>query len=375
MQISTLVQLTSFLIVFISILFVLFLLTVQTKNKWSNRLLSVYLLIRALNISAYFYYDYISLPIELELLRMDIGSFLEFPVLYLFTLSVVYSDFKLKRTHIWHLAPLLLITIVQLPSFYLATEVQQNEFADSYLQHPLGVFSTVLAHAQNLFYIVLIFLTLARYKTVVQQNYALSSRYNYQWLYQMNVFIAVVFAIAILKNFQKYLPVDFLNFDAFRLLLAVSILIFTCWLVLKALHAPKLFTGVSSELAVIPAEIEQHTPSEAIQTQIDQLEAYMKSVTPYTNPELTIKELSEALQMEERALSILINRHLGSNFHRYINGFRIAKAQELLQNTTASQLTVLEILYQVGFNSKSSFNTYFKKETGYTPTAYRKLHT
>ena len=44
---------------------------------------------------------------------------------------------------------------------------------------------------------------------------------------------------------------------------------------------------------------------------------------------------------------------------------------DILKDNTKSKVTVLEILYEVGFNSKSSFNTAFKKHTGNTPTAYR----
>ena len=43
-----------------------------------------------------------------------------------------------------------------------------------------------------------------------------------------------------------------------------------------------------------------------------------------------------------------------------------------LKNPLKKELTVLEILYEVGFNSKSSFNTSFKKYTGKTPTDFRK---
>jgi AraC-like DNA-binding protein len=57
-----------------------------------------------------------------------------------------------------------------------------------------------------------------------------------------------------------------------------------------------------------------------------------------------------------------------------VNGFRIRKAMEILKDPAKKDLTILEILYDVGFNSKSSFNTAFKKYTQTTPTEYRKKH-
>jgi len=74
-------------------------------------------------------------------------------------------------------------------------------------------------------------------------------------------------------------------------------------------------------------------------------------------------------------LSILINHHLNKHFFDFINEYRIEKAMELLTNPERKEYTVLEILYEVGFNSKSSFNTAFKKHTGLTPTEYRRRNT
>jgi AraC-like DNA-binding protein len=55
-----------------------------------------------------------------------------------------------------------------------------------------------------------------------------------------------------------------------------------------------------------------------------------------------------------------------------VNEYRIKKAMEILRDPQHEKMTVLEVLYEVGFNSKSSFNTVFKKYTGKTPTQYRK---
>ncbi|GGD71060.1 helix-turn-helix domain-containing protein [Maribacter cobaltidurans] len=71
-------------------------------------------------------------------------------------------------------------------------------------------------------------------------------------------------------------------------------------------------------------------------------------------------------------MSLLINHHLGKHFFDFINEYRVNEAKAILENPDANQFTVLEILYQVGFNSKSTFYTAFKKVTNKTPTQYRK---
>lgn len=100
----------------------------------------------------------------------------------------------------------------------------------------------------------------------------------------------------------------------------------------------------------------------------------MAKQEPYLNPELTIQDLASQLDIDVRELSLLINHYLNQNFYDFINQYRIDKATQILKNPEQQKLTILEILYQIGFNSKSSFNTSFKKRTGLTPTEYRKRH-
>ena len=68
------------------------------------------------------------------------------------------------------------------------------------------------------------------------------------------------------------------------------------------------------------------------------------------------------------------NHNLNQHFFDFVNEYRIKKAMEILADASKNHLTVLEILYEVGFNSKSSFNTAFKKYTKQTPTEYRKQY-
>ncbi|WP_317125445.1 helix-turn-helix domain-containing protein [Flavobacterium aquicola] len=85
---------------------------------------------------------------------------------------------------------------------------------------------------------------------------------------------------------------------------------------------------------------------------------------------MTIQELSKQVNIQVRDLSILINHPINQHFFDFINAYRSQKAMKILKNPLKSKLTILEILYEVGFNSKSSFNTAFKKHTNKTLTEF-----
>lgn len=369
MNTELLLQITSFLIVFVSFLLAFFLFTVKSKNKIGNIFLSLYLIIKAVDFSSYFYYKFIDLPNELELLRRDIGSFLGMPILYLFVLSIIYSDFKIKRAYLIHLSPFLLITIIQLPLFYLADIDTQNQFADGYLYDSIGVFSTTLAHLQKLLYICLIFYLLYKYKKILLENYSISNDYNHKWLMQMTIFISVLFVIAIIKNTQKYGNSN-AYLLSFRLSVTFGMLMFTCWLVLKALYAPKIFTGVNSKLKLNRNNktSQKHINLSKLKL-AEKLNLYMVEHQPFLNPDFTIQQLAHETEIDTREISSIINHHLNQNFYEFVNQYRIEEAKKVLLKNR--DLTILEVLYSVGFNSKSTFNTQFKKTTQHTPTEYR----
>ncbi len=77
------------------------------------------------------------------------------------------------------------------------------------------------------------------------------------------------------------------------------------------------------------------------------------------------------MSMNSRTISEVINRYFDQNFSDFVNSFRIQEAISLLKNSD-DKTTVLEILYAVGFNSKSSFYTAFKIKTGMTPSEFKK---
>jgi AraC-like DNA-binding protein len=99
---------------------------------------------------------------------------------------------------------------------------------------------------------------------------------------------------------------------------------------------------------------------------------YMKEEKPYLNSNLTIIELSQNLGMHYKTLSKILNKEFGCTFYDIINKYRVNEVKEKLRDTKNTNLTIMSIAYECGFNSKSSFNTLFKKVTGKTPRDYRK---
>ncbi|BAV04124.1 AraC-type DNA-binding protein [Filimonas lacunae] len=103
------------------------------------------------------------------------------------------------------------------------------------------------------------------------------------------------------------------------------------------------------------------------------LTTYMQQHQVYLNTELSLEILSQKTCIPKHHLTQLLNDKLHKSFYRFVNEYRIQHATEKLKNQ-ATEVNILSLAYDCGFNSKSSFNNYFKQLTGYTPSAYRKLH-
>ena len=92
----------------------------------------------------------------------------------------------------------------------------------------------------------------------------------------------------------------------------------------------------------------------------------------FVNPNLTVDRLAEKLEMPAKELSQTVNRYFDQTFIEFINGYRIEYAKQLLQDPEQSHKRITDIFLESGFNSKSVYNTLFKKKFGVTPSQLRK---
>lgn len=121
-----------------------------------------------------------------------------------------------------------------------------------------------------------------------------------------------------------------------------------------------------------PKQREQNETKVADQLAI--LHEFVEEELPYLNPQLSLRLLAEQTQIHPNQLSWLINEQIGKNFNEFINGLRIAHFKKLVVDPSNSHISIVGLAFESGFNSKTVFNTAFKKEVGMTPKQFQKSH-
>ncbi|GLB52487.1 hypothetical protein NBRC110019_15270 [Neptunitalea chrysea] len=100
--------------------------------------------------------------------------------------------------------------------------------------------------------------------------------------------------------------------------------------------------------------------------------AYIEKEKPYLDTQLSLTGLGNELNMQSNKLSYMINEVLGINFNEFINRYRLEHFKSIAALPENKSLTLVGLAYESGFNSKSVFNTYFKKVEGVTPKVWLK---
>ncbi|MHA7843232.1 MAG: helix-turn-helix domain-containing protein [Winogradskyella sp.] len=153
---------------------------------------------------------------------------------------------------------------------------------------------------------------------------------------------------------------------------------------LQPLHSIKEFSELHQsnlfieDIEVSKKEEEKLTSNilnnQLIETLKKELLTYFEEEEPYLNPQLSLKFVADVLGLNTNKMSYLINQAFDTNFNDFINQYRLNHFKTIAIDPKNSHLTILGLAYDSGFNSKSVFNTYFKKIEGLTPRAWLKAN-
>jgi AraC-like DNA-binding protein len=205
------------------------------------------------------------------------------------------------------------------------------------------------------------------YRSAIKDTLSSIEKVQLSWL------IFVLSGFFVKYTFDMWYSIGFMVTQKFLLLPLVlsriALFLFLNIMIFKVLRQPQLFCGIEDG-----KNGKRFSLSKAVSKQyIAKLSAFMDKSKPYLDPDITLYDLAKQVNIPARSLSEVINCHLGKNFYEFINSYRIKESQKMLTDPSTYQRTVLEILYEVGFNNKSVFNNTFKKSTGMTPSQFRQL--
>ena len=113
---------------------------------------------------------------------------------------------------------------------------------------------------------------------------------------------------------------------------------------------------------------------EKINEIVARVKGLMENSKLYLQSELTLQDLADKLDIPSYQVTQAINEGLDKNFYDLVNGYRVEEAKRLLSDPGSRNSKILSLGMDAGFNSKTTFNTVFKKFTGLTPSDFKQQH-
>lgn len=304
------------------------------------------------------------------------------PFIYLYVKKSVTEQPFLSKNEFKHfLIPLLFIVAGFLygPLITLEIETHNNpRFTAAMIIYPLiSVFYIV-------YYMYLIYQQINRHQKGIPDHFSyVSSKITLNWIKIVLILFAInwlisgtVMSLNIFQERQLINPgmVFFINIAVFSF--AISYFGFLQPTIFQSIKQPVVetqTTQVNPEDSVIKQKYQKSTLSEdQAKKYLDKVNLLLEKERVYLNPELTIQDVSEKLDIPKHHLTESLNTYLGKSFYTLINEYRIDSFKELAADKNNKHLTLLALAYDSGFNSKSSFNMVFKNYTGLTPSQFMK---
>ncbi|MCK5702514.1 MAG: AraC family transcriptional regulator [Cyclobacteriaceae bacterium] len=341
------------------------------RNHLSNRILAIFFITQIIGLSdtliASLYPDFYAVTPFLTIIGSPV-RFLWAPLMYIYVKSLVYTDFSLKGIHLLHMIPFFAIALILIINYYIRDVATVSHFPEEggRLSALWGISARYLLYLHVMIYNSLSLITLEKFKNEIKNKIAAVESIKFSWL----KFILYGYIVASITNIILHIPAAKIDPSTGNLLTFIAFLVFFTTLFYKALINPDLFLGTEENPKYKSSPLAERD-AKLIMKKLDQ---FMQINQPFLDPSITVKQLADKLAVSDRVLSQTINEYRKQNFYDFINNYRINFAKNLLNNPVDDKMTVLEILYEAGFNSKSAFNVAFKKETGVTPSQFRRLN-
>ncbi|WP_157964815.1 helix-turn-helix domain-containing protein [Algibacillus agarilyticus] len=280
------------------------------------------------------------------------------PLFYFFVYQLVYSEQQVTKKRLIHLCPML--------------------FALAFTQWPQLVIA--LGTLSQLFYACLSIKIISFYHKASFSMRSDADSLQLFWLIKVLLTLLLLGVLDLLRlNLQPNITIE-LNL-AGQLFENSAILLLISYLIFKAVNYPILFNCMSTyEHLDKKMQEKDALESDALKNEefsktiFMSLERIIKEKSLHHKSRLSLNDLAKETGLNTREISRAINQGANCNFCDYINKFRVEDLKDKLLCKNNTKFSILDMAFDVGFSSKSSFNLIFKRETGITPTQFMKKH-
>ncbi|WP_406827470.1 helix-turn-helix domain-containing protein [Microbulbifer sp. ARAS458-1] len=301
--------------------------------------------------------------------------YLDGMLLFFCVKSLIFRDFQLRPRDGVHLVPFALALVYMSAVFFRLPLEQRLELINSetlvYGWHYVLV--EFLCKGLRVAYCLWSLWLIVNYIQRLKSTHSNVERVDVAWVrFLVAGFMLVMLVEALLsvvKIFGLYQHYDLGVFERIGLTGYYIVFMLVNLLVFTGVRYFAGFESVREPDKSRKAAGEQQVCNPALAEEIDRK---MLAEKFYLQPDVTIDLLAENLGVPTRDLSMILNRHFEVNFYEFINRYRIREAMRLLRSSDGEGKTITDIYLEVGFNSKSVFNTFFKKAAGMTPSQYRR---
>lgn len=365
-------------IVLISVMLECFVLAVVlfvTKHGQhiSNRILAFFLL--ANSVYAFDTLTYWSIPINSYFASVSYNLFFIFgfayllkgPLLYLYAKSVIYKGFRLKRLDFIHFIPALAYPAYLYAIYYRLADADKASIIsnfDTMMNFPQFA---LLKWAQDigvLFYGAYTLNMFLRHERYLKGTYAHYRKETYFWLRTLIYGFILIWAWVLLSYLQGWFVHTQVPFGTIGNYLHFILL---NTLLVLGLNNSNILNDSPQIYSIKKSVIDD----EHVDDRINQLKHLMEQEKRFKNV-VTLERLADEMDVSEKYLSAIINKHFQKNFFEFVNFYRVEEAKRLLLEE--SNESILAIMKKSGFKSKSAFNRFFLKYVSMTPSQYKRQH-
>lgn len=301
------------------------------------------------------------------------------PLLFFYTLSLSDPGFRFDKKVVVHFIPVVLELAVQV--YFIRKGISVNKvyyILPGFLVFRIFEFGAVAISI--VCYGKLSLAVIRKHEVGLTHNFSNQKDITLSWLFRLIKYLRVLWIFWLIFELAFVFFLKFqMHFLGFYLLLYVLLGIIaysTYWIGVKSLQKSDVL--VEHQRNSVPPEttnVYARISEDEVKRHINQLHEVMNTEKLYLHETLTLRMLALRLKADPNLVSYLLNNVLKKSFYDYVNELRIEEVKRKIEDPAFAHIKIAEIGFECGFNSKATFNRVFKKYTGQSPSAYKKIST